>query len=399
MVIRRRFITGFLYAAMFVFVILCYRIATLSFSGSFLEPSYAKSAPALLRNIHEHDKTGSAVPTSLQTSGHALKRPSQTASLKALNGTYRRAMVVARMQEDDIAWMSENLPGIDFNVYIANDAKAQLHPPKNKGHEVMIYLTFIIDHYEQLPDIVLFMHAHRFTHHNSEIFGFDAIPMIERLSNEYVIRQGYVNMRCDWSPGCPQGLRPGAPHEALDKQEEVVLSRCWYELFPNDSLPETIAQACCAQFAVSKERLQSIPKSRYVFYRDWMMRTPLSDYISGRIWEYSWQLLFTNQTVFCPDEYTCYCDGFGICFGGQQRYNDYKMLRHTKQEYENELKELMETHSSSKGMEEDKDTADGLAGSDAGRIQGLEHQIDALGKELIAWETEAMAREAVDEAK
>ena len=32
--------------------------------------------------------------------------------------------------------------------------------------------------------------------------------------------------------------------------------------------------------------------------------------------EYTWQCIFTGQSEFCPSQHQCYCDGYGICFGG-----------------------------------------------------------------------------------
>ena len=390
MFIRRRLSLGSMFAGIFLFIFAVYKIAVPSLSYSLRESSHTKASSALLRTILERNKTASTDPKPLQTSAESRTASYRPEILKPHDEVYHRAMVVARMQDDDVAWMSEYLKGTDLTIYVANDAKARLHPPKNKGHEVIIYLSFIIDHYEHLPDVVLFMHAHRFTHHNSEIFGFDAVPMVQRLSDEYVVTKGYVNMRCDWSPGCPQWLRPKAPSESLSKQEEIVLSHCWHELFPHDSLPETVAHACCAQFALSKKRLQSIPKSRYIFYRDWVMRTPLSDYISGRIWEYSWQYLFTNETVHCPDEYACYCDGFGVCFGGQERYSVYNRLRQSREKFENDLKSLRESQPFSQESEGTKGTFGDLASSDVSKIRSLQHQIDALNNELRAWQVEAI---------
>ena len=265
---------------------------------------------------------------------------------KPLGSNYSRVMVIPRLQSDDISWVSEELPDVDTAVYIADNPVAALHPPKNKGHEVMTYLTYIINHYDALPDILMFMHSHRWTHHNNALLAYDASEMVRRLNSDYVIREGYVNLRCHWSPGCPEWLHPGNLQESLEKQEEVVLSKCWSELFPSDPLPAALGQACCAQFALSKERVLSIPLSRFIFYRDWIARTTLSDYISGRIWEYSWQFLFTGQSIYCPAEHICYCGGFGLCFGGASEFEEFEELRRKKQTLEVETDELRERRAS-----------------------------------------------------
>ena len=83
-------------------------------------------------------------------------------------------------------------------------------------------------------------------------------------------------------------------------------------------MPKVLAQPCCAQFAISKGRILSIPLKRFIAYRDWLLRTPLSDYISGRVWEYIWQFVFTGNHTVCPMMHICYCDGYGFCFGGEK---------------------------------------------------------------------------------
>lgn len=89
--------------------------------------------------------------------------------------------------------------------------KAPLRVPKNKGHEAMVYLTYIIDFYDALPDITIFMHAHRYSHHNNAILDHDATAMMPNLSSERVIREGYVNMKCSLHPDRPTILDSGLP--------------------------------------------------------------------------------------------------------------------------------------------------------------------------------------------
>lgn len=311
---------------------------------------------------------------------------------KPNGAAYSRVIVLPCMKEDEVAWIKEELPNVEIAVYNANDSAASLHPPKNKGHEVMVYLTYIIENYTQLPDIAIFMHAHRWTHHNNELLDNDAVQMISKLSSDHVFREGYFNMRCQWDPGCPEWLNPTNLHANLGKQEEVVLSRCWRELFPLDPLPGFLAQACCAQFALSKERILSIPLSRFMFYRNWILMTPLSDYISGRIWEYSWQYIFTGRHANCPAEHICYCDGFGVCFGGETQYRAFLQLRNQSKTLQAELDSL---EAQEKGGE--KAAQQGTMNYSASipfpvRHSQLEDQIQATKKELRSLRMDALER-------
>lgn len=276
----------------------------------------------------------------LNTSCHSIPAPVQNGSRRNEDSVHSRVVVVPCMREEEVVWIKQELPEIVKAVYVVNDSTAFMHPPKNKGHEVMVYLTYIIDNYASLPNVSIFMHAHRWTHHNGGLLDNDAVEMISRLSDSHVIRRGYVNLRCEWDPGCPEWLHPIHSQASLGKQEEAVLSRCWRELFPSDPAPPFLSQPCCAQFALSKERILSIPMSRYMFYRDWILTTPLSDYISGRIWEYLWQYMFGGEYVNCPLEHVCYCDGFGICFGGETQYQAFVEQRMEMEKMEMELDDL-----------------------------------------------------------
>jgi len=138
-------------------------------------------------------------------------------------------------------------------------------------------------------------------------------------------------------------MHPGTVEEDVNKQEETMLAKSWSELFPLDPIPNVLAQPCCAQFAISRDRIRSLPLARYVFYRDWLLRTSLSDYISGRVWEYVWQFVFTGKTVVCPAEHVCYCDGFGVCFGGAKEYEEYHGKIKERFELEQELSDYRDT--------------------------------------------------------
>jgi hypothetical protein len=237
---------------------------------------------------------------------------------------YSKRLVVPRTKTEDVSWIDTELPDWDTAIYVANDPHAPLHPPSNKGHEVMVYLTYVIDYYDDLSDISVFIHSHQNAWHNDEIFGGDTAEMLRRLNLNRVARVGYMNLRCGMAPGCPAWMHPGATVEDESKQEELMLARAWGELFPDDQVPSVLAQPCCAQFALSRERIRTIPRARFVYYRDWLLQTDLSDYIAGRIWEYLWQYVFTGEPVVCVEENICLCDGYGICFGGPDGFQAYR---------------------------------------------------------------------------
>lgn len=256
---------------------------------------------------------------------------------KPIDFNFTKVLVIPHKANEDVQWIEENLPEYQTAIYVVDNARAPLHPPKNKGHEVMVYLSWIIDNYEKLPDVAMFMHAHRWTWHNNVLLDFDAVEIVKRLNPNRVLREGYVNLRCHWDPGCPDWMHPGEVEDDKSKHEQKLLAKAWSELFPMDPIPNVLAQPCCSQFAVSSERIRAIPLQRFVSYRDWLLRTPLPDSLSGRIWEYIWQYVFTGENVVCPNEHVCYCDGYGVCFDTHDDFSKWKEDKFNMQGYEYEL--------------------------------------------------------------
>mmetsp|Transcript_21533 Transcript_21533/g.59850 ORF Transcript_21533/g.59850 Transcript_21533/m.59850 type:complete len:476 (-) Transcript_21533:303-1730(-) len=78
------------------------------------------------------------------------------------------AVVLARYNED-ITWVKETVrrsqKAFDVYVYQSYDKSLPNHVP-NRGFEATKYLKFILDHYDNLPPKVLFLHAHQKSSHN-----------------------------------------------------------------------------------------------------------------------------------------------------------------------------------------------------------------------------------------
>jgi len=255
--------------------------------------------------------------------------------------TFTRNLVMARTKGENVTWLDEVDLGPEINrmIYVADDPSAPLHPPKNKAHEVMIYLTYIIDFYDELPDISIFMHSHRFAWHNDDLLNWDASEMIKRLSGERVQRQGYMNMRCHWIPGCPEWIHPGRIEPDHEKLEQSLMADAWAELFPLKPIPDILAQPCCSQFALSRNKIRELPRETYSHFRDWILRSDIRDSMSGRVFEYLWQVIFTDQATFCPNQRSCYCDGFGVCFETEETFDKWFEIRYHKMKAEQELEE------------------------------------------------------------
>ncbi len=252
---------------------------------------------------------------------------------------YSRTLVIARTLNESIEWLTNDYdlnqdPHLNFSIYTVDDPASNPGVPVNKGHEVMPYLTHIITNYANLTDVTLFMHAHRWTWHNNDLLNSDAKLTVQSLSSDKVVRDGYMNLRCHHDPGCPDHIHPSSPSEdefdQANRPEEAIVGRAWLELFPGEKEkgpPKVLSQPCCAQFALSADRIRAIPLERYVFFREWLLNSKLEDSLSGRVWEYVWQYIFAGVHEFCPEEHVCYCDGYGVCFGGKAEFEYWFSVR------------------------------------------------------------------------
>ncbi|PNS15284.1 hypothetical protein CAC42_8285 [Sphaceloma murrayae] len=310
---------------------------------------------------------------------------------------------MASTKSSSIGWVDEELkdllePDGLFRkaLYVADDRNAPLHPTRNKGNEANIYLSYIIDHYDNLADVSIFVHPDRWAWHNNELMDNDLAGMIRYLKPETVVRDGYMNLRCHWVPGCPDWLfLHQDTAENIQKNERKQISERWSELFPLDEMPQVLSQPCCAQFAVSRDRILAIPKQRYVYLRTWILRTPLQDYHSGRVFEYLWQYIFTGNGVVCPTMHTCYCEGFGICFDGEEQFDKWFELRYQKAEMESRMRKLRGKPGQEVAKSDKSDKASHKAlvelGKDAS-VDDMQAAVTALKSEMQRLRDEAFLR-------
>ncbi|KAI9695143.1 MAG: hypothetical protein M1820_008849 [Bogoriella megaspora] len=260
-------------------------------------------------------------------------------------------LIIPHFKSEDLTWLAQ-LPLVINPIVYTNSAFPSSygfvtrHVSSTKGHEALTYITHITNSYYSLPSILIFMHPHEIAWHNNDLLSHSALILLSRLNPYHILRQGYVNLRCHWDPGCPSYLHPSTPDQDLKpgsdalRQEEPLVANAWSMLFPGEEAPTNLAQPCCAQFAVSKEQILSHPLSRYKGIQSWLESTTLDDRMSGRVLEYVWQYLFTGDSVHCPNMRSCYCKMYGVCFGSEERWQGWFERRWYLRKHIRELEAL-----------------------------------------------------------
>lgn len=194
-------------------------------------------------------------------------------------------------------------------IYTVNPTSPTLlTTPINKGHESMAYLSYVIDQYDNLPATLVFLHSHRagfLTAWHTDTPLHDNVDALRNLKLSYVQENGYVNLRCNWNPGC----------EEAHRFNKHITPEVWHDVFagtstfrpsisntsaPQDTqtkAPAQVGAACCAQFAVSRDRVRQRPLSDYEQFRQWIISTEKNDAQSGRVMEFLWHVIFGMDPV------------------------------------------------------------------------------------------------------
>ena len=174
----------------------------------------------------------------------------------------------------------------------------------------MAYLTFIIENYDRLPEIMLFQHSHENgtirAWHVEDNSGHNNAVTAQHLRLSYIEKVGYANLRCITIPGCQNEVQPlrNPPQMDLDQDGKVkyhiekdMPEILRYMFGEGVEVPPEIGAACCAQFAVTRDRVRLRKKEEYERIRQWVTLTQLSDYYSGRVMEYLWHIIFGMPAV------------------------------------------------------------------------------------------------------
>lgn len=185
------------------------------------------------------------------------------------------------------------------------------------------YLSAIIDNYHNLPDLMLFVHGHEMSWHTFPFGQEWALAHIARKPPTNITK-GHMQLACNehhnganqmW----PQVIdanweSPNGPrwHESM----AAHFAQAWHEKLGKAlglPLPYHIKAACCATFIATKEAIQNRNLEFYVSIRDWLLESPMERYWQGVILEFTWHIMFTNQTVYDPPQGQCLCELYDWC--------------------------------------------------------------------------------------
>ena len=214
---------------------------------------------------------------------------------------YTKALVIAstsNQPREEVGWIKQVTKDWKvFNYVTDHPVSRDLAVPVNKGNEAMVYLTYIIDHYDRLPDVVFFHHSHRKAWHQE----MDSLTEVSRFRPSYVVKKGYASARC--LPGCENVISLAdysIDFSSFDlRGRDVQLTSLLDEFLDKskgEKVPKRIAAPCCAQFAASREAIQRRSLEWWQNMRQWLIDTPLDSKSSGRLLEHTWHIWLGEES-------------------------------------------------------------------------------------------------------
>lgn len=183
-----------------------------------------------------------------------------------------------------------------------NTTSRTVHRSLGHCNEVSSYLTYIIQYYDQLPDLSLFFHGHASSWHSG-----DAVEMLSLVNLTYLAQRQYTSFNCKQATSL---AREGYNNRGVEYPQYAAMELHWRDLtaghlgnttvdtqmeadpaggqhlYTVDTMPRLLTHYCCNQFAVTRESIHAYPKSYYTDLYSWCRTTTLKPYWSGRLFEH-----------------------------------------------------------------------------------------------------------------
>jgi hypothetical protein len=173
-------------------------------------------------------------------------------------------------------------------IYEKENMANPYNVPVNKGHEATIYLKYIIDHWENLPEYLIFLHCHEYSwHHDGSIA--DLIHLNINKTHSLTNLNNYIL-------GPMENLDESNTDIALFYKKYIFPATGPYKLYPNF----TEGELGCAQYIVHRSNIYMHSKKFYMDIYDWLITTEIDNYYTSRFMEWAWNLFWNKCLMNIP---------------------------------------------------------------------------------------------------
>ena len=193
------------------------------------------------------------------------------------------SLVVASKTEN-LTWLDTTLPAYQRFIYHPNISYTgtrvndNLMTQYDKAYEVCMYLRYIIDHYDNLNEYTIFMHAHESSWHSPKM-----VETIKRI----IPSQPFTNLNYN----CFMTLNDKIGYfERIHANLSHLIG----------VKPDRINTYCCAQMLIHRDLIRSHPLTYYVTLDQWIATTNEDSYLIALFFEYSWNFIFNQPNDMQP---------------------------------------------------------------------------------------------------
>lgn len=238
------------------------------------------------------------------------------------SGTPAPAHLIVKVQlpGEDLNWLLKLLPDWHNQVITLDASFARLHAGAqrvDRGRVAAAYLEWIITHYEQLSETIVFvspgLEKQAEDADKWRLPDKDLVQSIQELQIEHVQNHGFAALHCPKENVCEDMVRPFRNPPDEYRTLEVNMAKAWHGIFNNTDVPEMLASPGGAEFVVSKAQIRKRGVDEYTRYWEWLASTKMDDDSAGAVLERLWHVIFGKESVWCPTEEECRCDIFGKC--------------------------------------------------------------------------------------
>ncbi|BCS89010.1 DUF3431 domain-containing protein [Pseudodesulfovibrio sediminis] len=217
----------------------------------------------------------------------------------------RVAVIIAKYRED-VSWA--DALGYDYLVYDKCDTPlSNAVQLENIGREAHTYFTHIIDNYDRLADMNVFLQGDPFDHIDDQ--GRASVDILQNMLRDVVERMvpfkglAWFKLKCD---------RLGNPHD-LRKPEnkgrwsgwggDIPVGALFEKLFGQPMPEQIVSRAPTGNFCVTGERIRTRPRAFYEYCLRLILADPDDEMNTGHAFERLWQHIFNGNTAWNRESY------------------------------------------------------------------------------------------------
>jgi hypothetical protein len=197
----------------------------------------------------------------------------------------RPNVVVSRYNRNvDFVNRFHSVTPVNILIYDKETPSNPLNIPVNKGNEASVYLKYIIDYYDKLPQYTFFIQDEEFAWHHSG-------SIVDKFREAVDAKQKYYNINdlAHWN-------KPNMIEHPLYQVFLMWYSGYIEEYIPLAKVPNNkdliYDHRGAAQFLVHRDLIRGLPKQFYERLYNWIITTELHSHFSGRFLEWTWHVFW-----------------------------------------------------------------------------------------------------------